>query len=93
MYVFSRSLIFFFKIFFFFKFFQENHQCQTVWTQIRPDMFVGPDLGPNCLQRLSTDNTGQHRVIISMVLGKVNISNISDILGKNTHMYTQKSSD
>ena len=28
-------------------------ECQTVWIQIRPDIYVGPDLGPNCLQRLS----------------------------------------
>ena len=39
-------------------------ECQTVWTQIRTDFLsvliwvqtvlsVGPDLGPNCLQRLS----------------------------------------
>ena len=31
-------------------------ECQTVWTQIRPD-FVGPDLGQNCLQSLSADDT------------------------------------
>ena len=24
--------------------------------------FVGPDLGPNCLPRLSADNTGRQRV-------------------------------
>ena len=24
--------------------------------------FVGPDLGPNCLSRLSADNTGRQRV-------------------------------
>ena len=24
--------------------------------------FVGPDLGPNCLQRLSTDDTSRQRV-------------------------------
>ena len=24
--------------------------------------FVGPDLGPNCLQMLSADNTGRYRV-------------------------------
>ena len=24
--------------------------------------FVGPDLGPNCLQRLSADDTGRQRV-------------------------------
>ena len=32
-------------------------ECQTVWIQIRPDIFVGPDLDPNCLQRLSEDDT------------------------------------
>ena len=27
--------------------------CQIVWIQIRPDFMSGPDLGPNCLQKLS----------------------------------------
>ena len=27
-----------------------------------PDPFVGPDLGPNCLSRLSADDTGRGRV-------------------------------
>ena len=27
-------------------------KCQTVWTPIRPGQNVGPDLGPNCLQRV-----------------------------------------
>ena len=31
-------------------------ECQTVWIQIRTDVIVGPDLGPNCLQRLSADD-------------------------------------
>ena len=31
-------------------------ECQTVWIQIRPD---GPDLGPNCLQMLSVDDTSR----------------------------------
>ena len=30
-------------------------ECQTVWIQIRTDS-VGPDLGSDCLQRLSADN-------------------------------------
>ena len=30
-------------------------ECQTVWIQTRTDN-VGPDLGPNCLQRLSADS-------------------------------------
>ena len=29
---------------------------QTVWTPIRPEQNVGPDLGPNPLQRLSADD-------------------------------------
>ena len=40
--------------------------CQTVWIQIRPD------LGPNCLQRLSAKNTSKRIVKVSAVLGKVN---------------------
>ena len=31
----------FLQINFFEKFFQEYHQCQTVWTQIRPDILSG----------------------------------------------------
>ena len=31
-------------------------KCQTVWTLIGPEQNVGPDLGPNCLQRLSADD-------------------------------------
>ena len=31
-------------------------ECQTVWTQIRPDVLSGSDLGPNCLQKLA-DNS------------------------------------
>ena len=52
-------LLIFFKINFFEEFFQEYHQCQTVWIQTRPD------LGPNCLQRLSADNTRRQRVKLS----------------------------
>ena len=36
-------------------------ECQTVWTLTRPEesarQIVWPDLGPNCLPRLSVDNT------------------------------------
>ena len=42
-------------------------ECQTVWIQIRADIFVGPDLGPNCLQRLSADNTSRQRVEVDVV--------------------------
>ena len=34
-------LLIFFKIIFFEKFFQEYHQCQIVWIQIRPDILSG----------------------------------------------------
>ena len=37
-------------------------KCQTVWTLIKPDHSSGPDLGPNCLPRLSADDTGRQRV-------------------------------
>ena len=31
-------------------------KCRAVWIQIMP---VGSDLGPNCLQRLSADDTSK----------------------------------
>ena len=34
--------------------FSTSSVCKTVWIQI--NIFVGPNLGPNCLQRLSADN-------------------------------------
>ena len=33
-----------------------SEECQAVWIQIMP---VGSDLGLNCLQRLSADNTSK----------------------------------
>ena len=41
-----------FVVFFFFS--EISEECQAVWIQIMP---VGPNLGPNCLQRLSADDT------------------------------------
>ena len=35
--------------------------------------FVGPDLGPNCLQWLSEGDTSKQRVRVSVVLGNVNL--------------------
>ena len=50
-------LLFFLKINFLKKILSGiSSECQTVWT------LVGPDLGPNCLPRLSADNTGRQRV-------------------------------
>ena len=54
----------FFKINFFKKFFQEHYQS-VKWfgTRSGPAHYsVGPDLEPNCLQRLSADDTGGQRV-------------------------------
>ena len=34
--------------------------------------YVGPDLGPNCLQRLSADITCRQGVKIGVIFGKVN---------------------
>ena len=34
-------------------------ECQAVWIEIMP---IGPNLGPNCLQRLSADGTSKERV-------------------------------
>ena len=34
--------------------------------------FVGPDLGPNCLQILSADDTSKQRIKVDLVFGKVN---------------------
>ena len=54
-----------FKTNFFGTFYQEcSSEFQTVWIQIRPDFFVGPVLGPNCLQRLSANGTSRQRVKI-----------------------------
>ena len=50
----------FFKIsllLFFLKYFSViSVECQAVWNEIMP---VGPDLGLNCLQRLSADDTSK----------------------------------
>ena len=36
-------------------------ECQIVWTLIRSTS-LRPDLGPNCLPKLSADDTGRQRV-------------------------------
>ena len=38
-------------------------ECQTVCIQISADEKVGPDLGPNCLQRLSADDKNRKELI------------------------------
>ena len=47
-------LLIFFKIDFLEKFYQNYHQSVK--------HFVGPDLGPNCLQKLSADGTSRYMV-------------------------------
>ena len=54
---FCRLLIVF-KINFLEKFFQDYHQNVK---QFDPDQDVGPDLGPNCLQRLSAGVTSRQK--------------------------------
>ena len=50
----------FFKINFFKKILSEiPSECQTVLDPDQALQFVGPDLGPNCLPRLSADDTGR----------------------------------
>ena len=51
-----QLFLFFLQHLLFAKTFQECHQFRTIWTRIRPDEKVGPDLGPNCFQRLSADD-------------------------------------
>ena len=55
--IFSKSVFFFCCCFFFVCFFSViSVECQAVWIQIMP---VGSDLGLNCLQRLSADDTSK----------------------------------
>ena len=51
---FSKSV--FFVVIFFLKKLVLSVECQAVWIQIMP---VGSDLGLNCLQRLSADDTSK----------------------------------
>ena len=51
-----------FKINFFEKFFWEYHQCQKSLDPDQARHFVGPDLGPNCLQKFSAGDTRRQRV-------------------------------
>ena len=63
LHAFFGHLSFFFKINFFKKLFQEDHQSVyqfgsrsgPIFCHARS--FVGPDLGANCLQKLLTDDT------------------------------------
>ena len=64
---FCRLLILF-KINFFAKSFKYTIR---VFNSLDPDqarLFVGPDLGPNCLQRLSADDTSRQSVLKRLIL-------------------------
>ena len=51
---------FFFKINFYKKIFQEYHRVSNNLDLDQAGHFVGPDLGPNCLQKLSADDKNCH---------------------------------
>ena len=52
---FSKS-VFLLLLFFLKKISVKSVECQAVWIQVMP---VGSDLGLNCLQRLSADDTSK----------------------------------
>ena len=49
----------FFKIYLLKRFFQEYHWNVKQFVPDQAQRIVGPDLGSNCLPRLSADNTGR----------------------------------
>ena len=60
------------------KLFSGYHQSVNLSNSLDLDQgrhFVRPGLGPNCLQRLSADNTSKQRVKVGVVFRKVNSSN------------------
>ena len=69
LYAFCRLLIFFFKIIFFEKFFQEYHQSIEQFESDQARCFVSPVLCPNCLQKLSAD--GNRRQNVKVPFGEV----------------------
>ena len=49
------------------KIFQEYHQSVKQFeSRSGPTFLFGPDLGPNCLQRLKSDNTSKQSVKVGM---------------------------
>ena len=64
------SADFYFKIYFFKKFFNEHFQSVKLFGSRHS---VGPDLGPNCLQKLSAEDkvaTSRRRINICCNMGK-----------------------
>ena len=68
----------------FYKIIFSNNSCRNniiVSNSLDPDQaqqFIGPDLGPNCLQRLSAD-TSMQKVKVGVVFEKVNYDSFSDL--------------
>ena len=58
---FFGRLLTFFKINFFRKFFQERDQSVKQFESRSGPTYVGLDLGPNCLQRLSAHNKSRRK--------------------------------
>ena len=57
----------FFKIDFLKKIIQENYQSVSNGLETDQDRHhVGPDLGPNCLQKLTTDSKGRASAMIGL---------------------------
>ena len=54
------------------KFFQNYHQSVKQFGSRSVQTFGGPEPGPNCLQRLSADDTGKQRAKVGVVSGKAN---------------------
>ena len=68
----SLSVFFFFKIIFLKKSFRNIIKVSNRLDPYQVRHFVGPDLGLNCLQRLSADLTSKQRVIVGVVFGMLN---------------------
>ena len=56
------------------KILQNYHQSVKQFGSRSVQTFGGPDPGPNCLQRLSADDTGKQRAKVAVGFGKVNSS-------------------
>ena len=83
---FCRLLISF-KINFFEKFFQEYYQF-VMSNGLDPDHathFAGPDLGPNCLKRLSADDTSRQRVNLKQFAQNLEISKSRLLFNHSNH--------
>ena len=50
------------------KFFQEHYLCVKRFGSRSGGLFIGPDLGANCLQRLSADDKSYHKWLFIIYL-------------------------